>query len=69
MNELPAVNTLNNLIKHNNPDRALDLVKAWPDLFTTLPYSTLRREVTWRLRITNATVERVFEIVKASGPV
>jgi len=67
--ELSAVNTLNNLIKHNNPDRALDLVKTWPDVFITLPYSTLRRELTWRLGINNATVERVFSIVKASGPV
>lgn len=62
------LNTLNNLLKHNNSQRALDLVATSPDLFFTKPYSTLRRDIHWRLRITNDVVDDSFKIVEESGP-
>lgn len=67
--ELVTVNVLNNLLKHDNPQRALDLAALRDDVFRTAPHSALpSRRQTWALAISDRHVEEVFDIVAASGP-
>jgi hypothetical protein len=67
--DLEALNHLNNLLKHDSAHHALKLAGLRADLFRQPPYSALpsRRE-TWLLQISDALVEEVFDILKASGP-
>lgn len=67
--QLPALNTLNNLIKHGGADLALKLYDLWPALFSSkLCNSHGNETLYWRLAITNEVVEKAFEIIRASGP-
>lgn len=66
---LPAINILNNLLKHNRGGLALDLIEEWPDLFSRYPYCAVEtKQLVWSITLTNDHVETVFEIIRDSGP-
>jgi hypothetical protein len=73
---LPTINCLNNLLKHNNPERARQLSEHRADYFFRVPERVERKDEpdnlhgnwVWTLRLNNVHVEEVIEVVRASGP-
>lgn len=74
--QLIALNHLNNILKHNSAYHARELAKLRTDHFARLPSSSIRHHAngekhetwSWSLRLTDAHVEEVFGIIRASGP-
>ncbi|MDW9735751.1 hypothetical protein GOC00_08455 [Sinorhizobium meliloti] len=67
--QLPNLNRLNNVLKHNSHRVDRTLLKKRPDYFGTLfPGRNGNNPPEPRLRIGHAHVEEAFDIVKASGP-
>ena len=64
---LKVVNTLCNLLKHENSFHACELGKEWSDIFGELPRGT-GDDVKWVLAINDRHVEEVFDIVSRSAP-
>lgn len=64
--ELEFLNALNNLLKHDNPDRGHEVFDKRPDLFRWSRVPT----GSWQsaLVIPNADVEHFIDVVGASGP-
>jgi hypothetical protein len=65
--KLTVVNTLCNLLKHENSKFAHALGSDWPDLFKELPNGP-EDKTEWVLAIKDHHVEEVFDIVARSGP-
>lgn len=66
---LTHLNTLNNLLKHDNEDLAKKLVVDWPSLFCPLFHQSMTVvNPVHRLSISDTHVEEAFEIVASSGP-
>ena len=60
--KLEALNTLNNLLKHNGSDKALSLARSRPDYFSPLlPKQDGVSHQSLRLCITHEHVEEAFE--------
>lgn len=64
---LKVVNTLCNLLKHDNFEHACKLGREWSDLFVELPNGS-GDKVEWVLAIKDRHVEEVFDIVARSAP-
>jgi len=67
--QLPNLNRLNNVLKHNSHHVDRTLLKNRPDYFGTLfPKTNRNNPPQPRLRLSHEHVEEAFEIVRASGP-
>jgi hypothetical protein len=65
--DIGLLNSLNNLLKHDNPERGREVFDKRPDLFR---WSREPTGDSWRaaLRITDEDVEYFYGVIKASGP-
>ncbi|NKJ03744.1 hypothetical protein [Rhizobium sp. SG741] len=67
--QLPNLNRLNNVLKHNSRRVDRTLLKNRPDYFGTLfPKRNANNPPEPRLRISHEHVEEAFDIVRGSGP-
>ncbi|MBY5477120.1 hypothetical protein HFO84_07210 [Rhizobium leguminosarum] len=67
--QLPYLNRLNNVLKHNSHRVDRTLLKNRPDYFSSLfPKRNGNNPPELRLRISHEHVEEAFDIVSASGP-